>query len=393
MITLFDTFIDYKNLLPLTFTKPISLLRVGMFTFKERAELMFKDDISFLTEDHLADEYALRKSNLYVNSTILLTDRLVRTINSLVQNQVLVSKNKIVALNTSENITREMLSDISFLKKMDNLHIEDVDFYSFHWDLFSKNDVAIKLDFDFYTKNKQGEQLNSTNTILGNNIFVEKGAKVNCAILNTETGPIYIGKDAEIMEGATIRGPFVLNENAGVKMGAKIYGATTIGPHCKVGGEISNSILIGYSNKGHDGFLGNSVIGEWCNLGADTNNSNLKNNYSNIRAWNYHQATFIETGLQFLGLIMGDFSKTGINTMLNTGTVIGVASNVFGGGFPVKFIPSFSWGGAEGFVENKLEKVFEAADKMMERRNCNLTKNKRDILTCANVYSNQFRTL
>lgn len=393
MITLFDTFIDFKNLLPLTFTKPISHLRVGMFTFKERAELLFNDDVVYLTESYLSEEFPFAKSSLYINSSVLLTKELVNKISLLKPNQGLISNQKIIALKSDNEISREMLSDISLLSDYDFTEYLDVIFFSYHWDLFSKNDVAIKSDFDWFTAERQSEQINATNTVLGSQIFVEKGAKVNCAILNTETGPIYIGKDAEIMEGALIRGPFVLNENAGVKMGAKIYGASTIGPYCKVGGEVSNSIMIGYSNKGHDGFLGNSVIGEWCNLGADTNNSNLKNNYSNIRAWNYLQENYIETGLQFLGLIMGDFSKTGINTMLNTGTVIGVASNVFGGGFPNKFIPSFSWGGADGFTNNKLDKVFEAADKMMGRRKCNLTSSQRDILTYVKNYEMQIKTL
>lgn len=393
MITLFDTFTDFKNLLPLTFTKPISHLRVGMFTFKERAELLFNDSVSCITEQYLSEEFPCVKSSLYINSSVLLTKELVNKISNLKPNQGLISNQKIVALRSGNELSREMLSDISLLSNYDFTEDLDVVFFSYHWDLFSKNDVAIKSDFDWFTAERQSEQINATNTVLGSQIFVEKGAKVNCAILNTETGPIYIGKDAEIMEGALIRGPFVLNENAGVKMGAKIYGASTIGPYCKVGGEVSNSIMIGYSNKGHDGFLGNSVIGEWCNLGADTNNSNLKNNYSNIRAWNYLQENYIETGLQFLGLIMGDFSKTGINTMLNTGTVIGVASNVFGGGFPNKFIPSFSWGGANGFTNNKLDKVFEAADKMMGRRKCNLTSSQRDILTYVKNYEMQIKTL
>ncbi len=393
MITLFDTFTDYKNLLPLTFTKPISLLRVGMFTFKQRAELMLNDQVNFLTEDYLNKEYSYTKANLFINASVLLTKELVDNIQNLTFNQALIFDDKIIALKSDEILSRNQLSDISLLPNIERKEIKDVVLFSFHWDLFSKNEIAIKSDFEWYTSDKQSEQINSTNTILGNQIFVEKGAKVNCAILNSETGPIYIGKDTEIMEGALIRGPFVLNDHAGVKMGTKIYGATTIGPYCKVGGEVSNSIMIAYSNKGHDGFLGNSVIGEWCNLGADTNNSNLKNNYSNIRAWNYKTEGFVETGLQFLGLIMGDFSKTGINTMLNTGTVVGVASNIFGGDFPSKFIPSFSWGGSTGFTDNKLEKVFEAAEKMMDRRNISLSVNKRDILTYVQHYAKHIKTL
>ena len=231
------------------------------------------------------------------------------------------------------------------------------------------------------TKGRKSQFLPENNTILGKDIFIEKGAKVSCSILNAEDGPIYIGKNAEVMEGSIIKGPFAMGESAVLKMGAKIYGATTLGPYCKVGGEVSNSVFFGYSSKAHDGFLGNSVIGEWCNLGADSNISNLKNNYAHVKLWNYEIERFINTELQFCGLIMGDHSKCGINTMFNTGTVVGVSSNVFGSGFPRNFIPSFNWGGAAGFSIYKLLKAFEVAEKVFERRKLRFDKIDKNILT------------
>ncbi len=238
------------------------------------------------------------------------------------------------------------------------------------WDIFSKNGEAIADDYKLLTEGRQSEPIPSNvNVINPEHIFIEKGAKLNFVTLNASNGPIYIGKDSEIMEGSVIRGPFALCDNATIKLGSKIYGPTTFGPYCKVGGEVNNSVLFGYSNKGHDGFLGNSVLGEWCNLGADTNNSNLKNNYAEVRLWDYQTGGFAKTGLQFCGLMMGDHSKCGINTMFNTGTVVGVSANIFGSGFPRNFVPSFSWGGSKGFVTYKTNKAFEVAEVVMARRN------------------------
>jgi UDP-N-acetylglucosamine diphosphorylase/glucosamine-1-phosphate N-acetyltransferase len=250
----------------------------------------------------------------------------------------------------------------------------------FPWDLFLLNDQEIRADFELLTKGKTSQKLNDNNKIIGDNFFIEEGAKVNCAILNTESGPIYIGKNAEIMEGAMIRGPFALGENSQVKMGAKIYGATTFGPGCKVGGEITNSIFFANSNKAHDGYLGNSVIGEWCNLGADTNSSNLKNNYSQVEIYNYTEKKSIDTGQQFLGLIMGDHSKVGINTMFNTGTVVGVSANIVGAGFPSKHIPSFSWSISEKLRGYDIEKALETIKIVYARRNKTLSEREERIL-------------
>ena len=250
------------------------------------------------------------------------------------------------------------------------------------WDIFSKNGDAIKADFDLITRGRTSQPLSTSNTVIGDakQIFLEEGAIVEASILNTNTGPIYIDKDAEIMEGSVVRGPFSLGEHAALKLSTKIYGPTTVGPHSKVGGEVNNSVIFAYSNKGHDGFLGNSVIGEWCNLGADTNNSNLKNNYGNVKLYNYSQKKMIDTGLQFCGLIMGDHSKCGINTMFNTGTVVGVGANIFGGGFPPTHIPSFSWGGADGMEEYKFDKMIETASRVYARRNLTVNAVEKDIL-------------
>src|SRR5690606_24924204 len=236
-------------------------------------------------------------------------------------------------------------------------------------------------DFELLTDGRRSQPIPATNNIInGQNIFIEEGAKLEFVTLNASFGPIYIGKDAEIMEGSIIRGPFALCEHATVKLGAKIYGPTTVGPHSKVGGEVNNSVIFGYSNKGHDGFMGNSVLGEWCNLGADTNNSNLKNNYAEVRLWDYNTESFARTGLQFCGLMMGDHSKCGINTMFNTGTVVGVSANIFGSGFPRNFIPSYSWGGAAGMTTFKTDKAFEVAREVMKRRNLEFTEQDEKIM-------------
>ncbi|MCB1178796.1 MAG: hypothetical protein KDK36_14520, partial [Leptospiraceae bacterium] len=258
-------------------------------------------------------------------------------------------------------------------------------------DLFSKNDQAIKDDFELLTKGRESQTLSLTNTMIGDAVFVEEGAKVEAAVLNSSTGPIYIGKDAEIMEGTVVRGPLALCEGATLKLSTKIYGATTVGPYSKVGGEVTNSNIQGFSNKGHDGFLGNSILGEWCNLGADTNNSNLKNNYSEVKIWNYSTNQLENTGLQFCGLIMGDHSKCGINTMFNTGTVVGVSANIFGGGFPNKFISSFTWGGFNDSSTFQLDKMFEVAQKVMERRHIDLSQDDKEILSAVFEITEKYR--
>ncbi len=373
---------SWQNLLPLTFTKPVGEIRTGILTLKEKWEKMLQSPVSYKTENYLSEKYTIKVAteNILINGSVIPNKNLIEKIQQLDTNKALVAGTKILALK----INKDQLPNFNPYST-ENFEKENFtsEFISIEWpwDIFKLSEVNIKTDFDLITKNRKSKPLSKSNNILAEeNIFIEEGAKVEFATLNASNGPIYIDKNAEIMEGSLIRGPFALCEHAVVKMAAKIYGPTTIGPYSKVGGEINNSVIIGYSNKAHDGFLGNSVIGEWCNLGADTNNSNLKNNYTEVRLWNYEKERFVKTGLQFCGLIMGDHSKCAINTMFNTGTVIGVNANIFGGGFPRNFVPSFSWGGAQGFTIYGLDKAFEVDEKVMERRNKILDDKEKKIL-------------
>ena len=370
-VILFDS--NRSNFYPLSYTRPISEFRIGILTIKEKWTHYYKN-ISTKTEDYLVSKYPIRKQkeNLWIDASVLPSKELKTELDSLRNGEVLESNGKIIAFKNL-NYSFKNLNKINTSILVNS--IENI------WDIFADNGSEIEADFKLLTKARKSQKISDTNTVIGKHIFVEKGAKISCSILNAENGPIYIGKNTEIMEGAIIRGPFAMGENAVLKMGAKIYGPTTLGPHCKVGGEVNNSVFFGYSSKAHDGFLGNSVIGEWCNLGADTNNSNLKNNYTEIKLWNYEMERFKKTGLQFFGLIMGDHSKCGINTMFNTGTVIGVSANIFGSGFPRNFVPSFSWGGASGFQVYKLPKVFEVASKVFERRKLDFDENEQNILS------------
>lgn len=369
-VILFDN--NRVNYYPLSFTRPIAYFRVGIFTIKEKWEQYYKS-VSVKTEDYLSAKFALKvqKDNLWIDAKIFPSQALITELNSLRIGEALAKNGTIFAFRNS-TFTSDKLNVIDSNASFNS--IENL------WDIFLDNDREINSDFEFLAKRKS-QTLNQSNTLIGDKIFIEKGAKVSCSILNTENGPIYIGKDAEIMEGSLVRGPFAMLNNSVLKMGSKIYGATTLGPFCKVGGEVSNAVFFGYSSKAHDGFLGNSVIGEWCNLGADTNNSNLKNDYAEVKLWNYETESFKNTGLQFCGLIMGDHTKCGINTMFNTGTVVGVSANIFGSGFPRNFIPSFSWGGASGFSVYKLAKVFDVVEKVFARRKLKFDKVEKDILT------------
>ncbi len=354
-----------EQLLPLTFTRPVCDLRVGIMTIREKWERALEARTTTSTEAYLANKFPLEigGQNLWINGSVCPDQHLLNEIRNLKDGQRLVSGEIVLAVCQSG-------SEKPDLQKTEGVEYSDVVLSIRHpWDIFSKNGEALARDYEEVTKGRKSLPVSGSNTIIGSNdVFLEEGAKAEAVIFNTTNGPIYIGENAEVMEGSIIRGPFCLGEHSTVKLGAKIYGPSTIGPHCKVGGEVNNSVIFGYSNKGHDGFLGNSVLGEWCNLGADTNNSNLKNNYDQVRVWSYKEKRFAKTGLQFCGLIMGDHSKTGINTMLNTGTVVGVSSNVFGGGFPRTFIPSYSWGGAAGFSEYNLDKALATAQRVMQRR-------------------------
>lgn len=367
-----------NQLLPFTYTRPVADIRVGILTIREKWEQYLKTTTTTVTEDYLSDKYPMveMEENIMLNASYLPNPELIELIIGLEKNQAIFKDEDVIAF-----FTTEAEEDIDFDKfeaiEFDNdiLKIEHT------WDIFSKNGEAIQQDFDLLTYDRTSQPIPSSNNVIApENIFIEEGAKLEFTTLNASSGPIYIGKNAEIMEGSIIRGPLALCDNATIKLGAKIYGPTTIGPFSKVGGEVNNSVLFGYSNKGHDGFLGNSVLGEWCNLGADTNNSNLKNNYAEVRLWDYDTERFARTGLQFCGLMMGDHSKCGINTMFNTGTVVGVNANIFGSGFPRNFVPSYSWGGASGFSTYLTKKAFEVAEVVMSRRNIEFTLQDKAIL-------------
>lgn len=354
-------------LLPFTFTRPVADIRIGILTIREKWEKYLGTTTTSLTEEYLMEKFPMveLEENVMINASFLPNQVLYEMVSNLKINQAIFQNDEVIAFFTQdsqEEVDFEAYEILEFTN--DVIRIENT------WDIFQKNDIAIREDFELLTEGRTSQSIpNSVNVISRENIFIEEGAKLEFVTLNASTGPIYIGKNAEIMEGSVIRGPFALCEEAQVKLATKVYGATTVGPHCRIGGEVNNSVLFGYSNKGHDGFLGNSVLGEWCNIGADSNNSNLKNNYEEVRLWSYETEGFAKTGLQFCGLMMGDHSKCGINTMFNTGTVVGVSANIFGSGFPRNFVPGFSWGGASGFTSYLTKKAFEVAKVVMSRRN------------------------
>lgn len=368
-----------NNLLPFTFTRPVADIRIGILTIREKWEKYLGTTTTTVTEEYLSDKFPMVEmaENVMINASFCPNEVLVEMIQFLQPNQAIVQNDEIIAFYTTDEQEEVVFDDYDLLEiEEDCLQVEHT------WDIFQKNDQAIRDDFELLTQDRKSQPIPSTVNVLGaENIFIEEGAVLNFCTLNATTGPIYIGKDAEIMEGSVIRGPFALCDHAQVKLATKIYGATTVGPHSRVGGEINNSVLFAYSNKGHDGFLGNAVLGEWCNIGADSNNSNLKNNYESVKLWNYDTERFENTGLQFCGLMMGDHSKCGINTMFNTGTVVGVAANIFGAGFPRNYIPNFTWGGAQGTQAYLPVKAFETAKIVMSRRNVDFTDLDEDILT------------
>lgn len=387
---LFDSY-RRNYLLPLSFTRPVADFRFGILTIREKWELYLNSKTSTLTEDYLNKRFPIHKEddNILINGSICPTPELVEKVINLKSGEALVSDTTIIALHVAaddldkvgegdtEGIT-EITSTDTYLK-INN-----------PWDIYANNFQAIKDDFILLKdKNKQARLSKSNQVTAKENIFIEEGAVVEHCVLNASEGPIYIGKDALIMEGSMLRGPIAICNNAVVKMGAKIYSGTTLGPYCKVGGEVNNSVFFGYSNKAHDGYLGHSVIGEWCNLGAGTSNSNLKNTYDEVRLWSYPERTFVPTGQQFCGLIMGDHTKCGINTSFNTGTVVGVNVNVYGPGFQRNFIPSFSWGGTSGFTHYDLNKAFEVARVVYERRNKDFDQIDQDILE--SIYQQTFK--
>ncbi|WP_194976126.1 GlmU family protein [Aquiflexum lacus] len=367
-LILFDDPAIRGSLLPFTFTRPIADIRVGILKISEKWEKYSDLKSGFHTQDYLSEKYPKNDSPaLMVNGAICPDKELWEMVAGLKTNQSLWSQNMLIACHSEQ----PALFQPEQAKKNEAIQYES-DFISIQktWNIFQYNAAELQKDFELITSGRISKEISDPHTIVYNpsQVFVEEGAKIKAAVLNAEGGPIYIGKNSEVQEGALIRGPFALCEGSTVNMGAKLRGDTTVGPFSKVGGEISNSVIFGYSNKGHDGFLGNAVIGEWCNLGADTNTSNLKNNYAPVKVWDYTRGGFSNTGLQFCGLMMGDHAKCGINTMFNTGTVVGVGANVFGDGFPRNFIPSFSWGGASGFSTFQVRKFEEVAIAVMKRR-------------------------
>ena len=368
---LFDESIVRANLLPLTYMRPVADIRVGILTIREKWEKFLNVKTSSLSEGYLSRKYPFVKEdhNVLINGSVCPDAALVKAIKNLRHDQTLAFNDTIIALHVTAD-------DLDALGESSSEGIEEIELpdsplkINHTWDIFTKNDQAIREDFKLLTKGRTSQPISDSNRVTGaGDIFLEKGAKVEGAYLNASTGPIYIASGAEVMEGAMLRGPIAVCEGAQIKMGAKVYGASTFGPHCRIGGEVNNSVFFGYGNKAHDGFVGHSVISEWCNLGADTNTSNLKNTYDEIRLWSYGKQTFINTHLQFCGLIMGDHSMSGINTMFNTGTVVGVNANIFGTGFPRNFIPSFTWGSTAGHSNYNLDKAIEVAEAVYKRRN------------------------
>lgn len=379
----------YEHLKPFTFTRPVGEIRIGILTIAEKYTRR-SCTVSYYTQDYLSVKYPLtiKDVNLVVNASICPTDAFVEALSALKPGQGISFHGSIIAACLTgdqfrmdfEEAVKEIVEFKDNLTKIERL-----------WHIFQHNGTELENDFNLLTKGRTSHALSATNKIIGDRIFVEEGVWAECAVFNTTTGPVYLGKDVTVMEGVLVRGALAMGEHSQLNMGAKIYGPTTLGPYCKVGGEVNNSVLFGYSNKGHEGFLGNSVLGEWCNIGADTNNSNLKNNYDEVKLWNYALGSFERTGLQFCGLFMGDHSKCGINTMFNTGTVVGVSANIFGSGFPRNFIPSFSWGGAQGMTDYKLEKALETASRVMARRKKELDAVETDILTRVYELTKEYR--
>lgn len=393
-IILFDD--EHRDkLLPLVYTRPTCELRIGISTIREKWERNISGHYSFITQSYLAEKFPTKidEANLIINGSLLPDPTLVELIKGLELNEALMWNQRLLAANLDKETFELLIEDkpIQNLKGID-YETEDIQLVNYPYDIFSYNRNQITYDFHSLTQGRKSIKLDDSNKLKGEeNIFVEPGAIVQNSIINAELGPVYIGAGAEIMDGAIVRGPLAMCKNSVLKMGAKVYGATTLGPYCKVGGEVNNIVMLGYSSKAHDGFLGNSVIGEWCNLGADTNSSNLKNNYAEVKLWSYETQGFHRTGLQFCGLVMGDHSKCGINTMFNTGTVVGVNANIYGSNFPRNFIPSFSWGGAKGFKTYTFDKAMETAEIVMKRRNIKLSDADKRILQNVFEQTSDFR--
>ena len=372
-VILFDSD-DRKHLLPLTATRPVGELRVGILTLREKWERYLQASVSYITQSYLQDKYPIHiaSENYVINAGILPTPQLCREIAALGLSEALIHQDELIAARLNEGQFEQLIRDeVGSLKGIALRDPDQLISVRRLWELTRLNDRCIREDFALLTGGRHSEPVAPGNRIIGNpeHVFLEPGVRMECCILNVKDGPIYIGKNAEVMEGSILRGPVAIGTDAIIKMGARVYGPTSIGPGCRAGGEITRSILMSFSNKAHEGYLGDSVLGEWCNLGADTNTSNLKNNYSEVKLWDYETQKFEKTGMQFCGLFMGDHSKCGINTMFNTGTVVGVFANVYGAGYPRNFVPDFSWGGAEGgYRTYRPADAFATAEAVFQRR-------------------------
>jgi UDP-N-acetylglucosamine diphosphorylase/glucosamine-1-phosphate N-acetyltransferase len=372
----------HQTLLPLTYTRPVADLRIGILTIAEKWGKHLNTGFSFKTEAYLQGKFPLKiaADNLFINGAVCPDIDLLEAIDKLQTGEALKLGDQLIAARLNESDAKGFKTDANF-DRVSNYTGSPV-ILKYPEDIFRNNDTELRKDFALLTKGRTSAAISITNTIIGNDFFAEDEVSTECCTFSTLNGPIYLGKHTEVWEGTNIRGSFALCSDSQVKMGTKIYGATTVGPYCRVGGEINNAVIWGYSNKGHEGYLGNSVVGEWCNIGADSNNSNLKNNYAEVKLWDYPTERYRKTGLQFCGLIMADHAKCGINTMFNTGTVVGVGSNVFGAGFPPNFIPDFSWGGAQYGIETySLNKMLETTEKVFARReHCTFDDNEQNIL-------------
>jgi UDP-N-acetylglucosamine diphosphorylase/glucosamine-1-phosphate N-acetyltransferase len=367
-VILFDDPAIRGSLLPFVFTRPVGEIRVGILKIKEKWERYLKVRIGFFTQGYLKEKFGHEEvPSLFINGALCPSSGVLSAIAKLEPGEALWSNSTLLALH----VARPQDFSIELAREREAVHYEgECTLIQKNWHIFQYNAAELRMDFALITAGRQSKGIHDRATIAYNEsaIFVEEGVQIRAAVLNAENGPIYIGKNSRVEEGALIRGPFALCEGATVGMGAKMRGDTTVGPFSKVGGEVSNSVIFGYSNKSHEGFMGNSVIGEWCNFGADSNISNLKNNYASVKLWDYIKGSYVDTGLQFCGLMMGDHSKCGINTMFNTGTVVGVGASIFGAGYPRNFITSFAWGGASGFSTHNYKKFEETAAKVLERR-------------------------
>lgn len=386
---------SWDALLPLTYTRPVCELRVGIMTLREKWEDRLQTTVSYITQDYLSEKYPLKieEDNIIINGALLANDFIIKIIQELDPNEALLYQDELIAARLPK-IQFDRLMNEGDISELHGIELSDTPVIKFKniYDLTQANSMAIQEDYQYLTKGKKSENISYTNRVSGaEQIFIAPGAQVEHAILNATGGPIYIGPDAVIMEGSMLRGPIAICDHATIKMGSKIYESTTVGPHCKVGGEVKGSILLSYSNKGHEGFLGDSYIGQWCNLGADTNTSNLKNNYGEVKLWSYITDNIELTGTKFCGLFMGDHSKAGINTMFNTGTVAGFATNVYGSGYTPKFIPSFTWGGIDNWATFKMNKMHEMAINMMSRRDIKLTDIEKKIYQYIFDHSTKYR--